>query len=76
MSNGERPLIERETIAEYRLASRQTAIRLLAEAKERDREIVKVEHRRGELVSTYETTPDRLELLINRLKETGKVKVL
>ena len=57
-------------------ANKATARELLRKFQAQKREIITIEHRDGNIVRIYETTPDRLERLMNRLSKTGKAKIL
>lgn len=57
-------------------ANKATARELLRKFHAKKREIITLEHRDGNIVRIYETTPGRLESLINRLSKTGEAKIL
>lgn len=57
-------------------ANKTEARELLKRFHAKKREIITLEHREGNIVRIYETTPGRLESLINRLSQTGEAKIL
>lgn len=57
-------------------ANKTEARELLKRFHAQKREIITLEHREGDIVRIYETTPGRLESLINRLSQTGEAKIL